>query len=134
MSRRLGPFSLKPPCSDQADPILTVPYIQTAGLKLDRVLVCWDGSRSAARAAGDAMPFLVQAKATEVVMVSDEPAKSDELPGADIAHHLARHGVKVEVERIASTEADIASTILSHAADSSCDCPRHGRIRSFADA
>ena len=50
-------------------------------------------------------------------MVSDEPAKSDELPGADIAHHLARHGVKVEVERIASTEADIASTILSHAAE-----------------
>jgi hypothetical protein len=50
-------------------------------------------------------------KATEVVIVSGEPAKSDELPGADIAHHLARHGVKVEVERIASTEADIASVM-----------------------
>ena len=51
-----------------------------------------------------------------IVIASGEPRKSDELPGADIAHHLARHGVKVEVDRIASTEADIASTILSHAA------------------
>jgi nucleotide-binding universal stress UspA family protein len=117
-------------------PLLIVPYIQTAGLKLDRVLVCWDGSRSAARAVGDAMPFLVRAKATEVVIVSGEPAKSDELPGADIAHHLARHGVKVEVERIASTEADIASTILSHAADASADLLvmggyGHSRMREF---
>jgi hypothetical protein len=44
-----------------------------------------------------------------IVIASGEPTKSDELPGADIAHHLARHGVKVEVDRIASTEADIAS-------------------------
>src|SRR5271166_1897710 len=89
-------------------PVLIVPYIQTAVLKLDRVMVCWDGSRSAARAVGDALPFLVQAKATKIVMVSGEPTKSDELPGADIAHHLARHGIKAEVERIASTDDDVA--------------------------
>ena len=58
------------------------------------------------------------------------------VPGADIAHHLARHGVKVEVERIASTEADIASTILSHAADASADLLvmggyGHSRMREF---
>ena len=31
-------------------PVLVVPYIQRQPLKLDRVLVCWDGSRNAARA------------------------------------------------------------------------------------
>jgi hypothetical protein len=61
--------------------MLIVPYIQTAGLKLDHVFVCWDGSRRAARAVGDAMPFLLQSKATEIVMISGEPAKSEELPG-----------------------------------------------------
>ena len=132
----LGTLFIEAALFESGRPILTVPYIQTAGLKLDRVLVCWDGSRSAARAAGDAMPFLVQAKATEVVIVSGEPAKSDELPGADIARHLARHGVKVEVERIASTQADIASTILSHAADASADLLvmggyGHSRMREF---
>ena len=36
-------------------PVLVVPYIQRDGLKLDRVMVCWDGSRTAARAVGDAI-------------------------------------------------------------------------------
>ena len=31
-------------------PIIVVPYIQKAPLKLDRVMVCWDGGRQAARA------------------------------------------------------------------------------------
>ncbi len=117
-------------------PVLVVPYIQTAPLKLDRIMLCWDGSRSAARAAGDAMPFLVQSKATEIVMVSGEPAKSDELPGADIAHHLARHGIKAEVKQIASPNIDVANTILSYAADQSVDFLvmggyGHSRLREF---
>ena len=35
-------------------PVVVVPYIQRTGLKLDRVMVCWDGSRNAARAVADA--------------------------------------------------------------------------------
>jgi len=117
-------------------PVLVVPYIQTAGLQLDRVMVCWDGSRSAARAVGDALPFIAAAKATEIVMVAGEPAKSDELSGADIAHHLARHGAKVEVRRIASAGIEIAATILSTAADGSTDLLvmggyGHSRMREF---
>jgi hypothetical protein len=51
-------------------PLLIVPYIQAAPLKLDRIMLCWDGSRSAARAVGDAVPFLLQSKATEIVTIS----------------------------------------------------------------
>jgi hypothetical protein len=58
---------------DSGRPVLIVPYIQSAGLKLGHVMVCWDGSRSAARAAADAMPFIVRAKAAEVVIVAAEP-------------------------------------------------------------
>jgi nucleotide-binding universal stress UspA family protein len=117
-------------------PVLIMPYIQTTGLKLDRVLVGWDGSRSAARAIGDATAFLRKAKRCEILIVSGEPAKSDELPGADIAHHLARHDIKVEVNRITSREIDVASAILSHAADASADLLvmggyGHSRMREF---
>jgi nucleotide-binding universal stress UspA family protein len=117
-------------------PVLIVPYIQRGGLTLDRVLVCWDGSRNAARAVGDAMPFIIRAKATEIVIVTNEDAKSDEMPGADIARHLARHGADVEVKRIVSTETDVAGTILSHAADVSADFLvmggyGHSRLREF---
>jgi nucleotide-binding universal stress UspA family protein len=117
-------------------PVLVVPYIQRSPLKLDRVAVCWDGSRNAARAVGDALPWLTRAKWTEIVIVAGEPAKSDELPGADIAQHLARHGVKVEVNRVVATETDVANTILSHAADASIDllvmgAYGHSRLREF---
>ena len=44
----------------------------------------WDGSRAAARAVGDAMPFLKKAKQVEIVIVADKPGKKDEIPGADL--------------------------------------------------
>src|SRR5262249_39775694 len=43
-------------------PLIMVPYIHKAGLKLDRVMVCWDGSRPAARAVADAIPLLARAR------------------------------------------------------------------------
>ena len=117
-------------------PVLVVPYIQRAGLRLDHVMLCWDGSRSAARAAGDAMPFIRRSKLVQIVVVGSEVAKSDEIRGADIASHLARHGAKVELKRINTTETDVASIILSHAADMSADFMimggyGHSRLREF---
>lgn len=117
-------------------PVIIVPYIQRDGLKLDRVLVCWDASRTAARALGDAIPFLARAKTVDIVMVASERAKSDEIPGADIAHHLARHGLNVEVKRIVTGGTDVPSTILSYAADVSADFIvmggyGHSRLREF---
>lgn len=117
-------------------PVIVVPYIQRDGLKLDRVIVCWDAGRTAARALGDALPFLARAKSVDVVMVATERAKSDEIPGADIAHHLARHGLNVEVKRIVTGGTDVPSTILSYAADVSADFIvmggyGHSRLREF---
>ena len=117
-------------------PVIFVPFIQREGLKLNRVMVCWDGSRAATRAIGDAMPFLEKAKRIEVVIVGSKPPKSDEVPGADLGQHLARHGIKVDVKRITSPEIDVASTVLSYAADSSADLIvmggyGHSRLREF---
>jgi nucleotide-binding universal stress UspA family protein len=117
-------------------PCLVVPYIQKAGLKLDRIMVCWDGSRNSARAAADAMPFLLRAKVVEVVIVTGERGKSEELPGADIAKHLARHGLNVEINHIVASDKDVANTILSHAADADADFIvmggyGHSRLREF---
>lgn len=120
---------------DSGRPCLVVPYIQKTGLKLDRVMVCWDGSRSSARAAADAMPFLLRAKVVEVVIVT-ERGKNDELPGADIAKHLARHGLNVEINRIVASDMEVSNTILSHAADVDADFIvmggyGHSRLREF---
>ena len=116
-------------------PVLVVPYIQSTGLKLDRVMVCWDGSRNAARAVADAMPLLRRAGAIEVVTIESQERRN-ELAGAKIAEHLARHGLKVELKPIVASDADVANTILSHAADTAADLIvmggyGHSRLREF---
>jgi nucleotide-binding universal stress UspA family protein len=117
-------------------PVIFVPFIQKGGMKLDRIMVCWDGSRAATRAIADAMPLLQKAKQVEIVIIAAKPSKGDEVPGADLGQHLARHGLKVEVKRITSPDIDVPSTILSYAADSSADMIvmggyGHSRLREF---
>ena len=117
-------------------PVIFVPFIHRAGVKLDRVMVCWDGGRAATRAVADSLPLLKKAKQVEVVIIATGRAKSDEVPGADLGQHLARHGLKVDVKRITSPDIDVASTILSYAADASADMIvmggyGHSRLREF---
>jgi nucleotide-binding universal stress UspA family protein len=117
-------------------PVIFVPFIHKGAAKLDRVMICWDGGRAAARAVGDALPILKKAKEVEVVIISDKPGKTDEVPGAGLGQHLARHGLKVDVKRITSPDIDVPSTILSHASDSSADMIvmggyGHSRLREF---
>ena len=120
---------------DSGRPVLIVPYIQSTGIKLDRVMVCWDGSRSAARAIGDALPVLERASQIDVVTV-EQTERRNELRGAQIAAHLARHKLKVELKPIVAPDSEAANVILSQAADSSCDLIvmggyGHSRLREF---
>jgi nucleotide-binding universal stress UspA family protein len=117
-------------------PLFVVPYIQKAPIALNRAMVCWDGSRNAARAVSDALPILGRVKQVDVVTILGEKGKSDELPGADIAQHLARHGLKVELRRVSFGETDVADNLLSLAADLSADFLvmggyGHSRLREF---
>lgn len=118
-------------------PVAIVPYIQKAPLKLDNVMVCWDGSRSAARAVADSMPFLERAGRVEIVTVTNERGKLDRvIEGVDIATHLARHGLNVTVNRMPVDEIDVGNALLSHAADSDADFMvmggyGHSRLREF---
>ena len=117
-------------------PMIMVPYIQKAPLKLDNVMICWDGSRPAARAIADAMPLLEKSGRVEIVMITDERNKQHEIEGADMGQHLARHGLKIDVHRMTKGSIDVADALLSHAADSGADFMvmggyGHSRLREF---
>jgi len=116
-------------------PVILVPYIQKRGLTLERVLACWDGSRTAARAIGDAMPFLERAKVVDLVTVTEE-RKAEEPGGLSMSDHLARHGIKANVKRLTKGDLAIQDVILSYAADSGADFMvmggyGHSRLREF---
>jgi nucleotide-binding universal stress UspA family protein len=117
-------------------PIIMVPYIQKAPFKSGNVMICWDGSRTAARAVADAIPILGESSRIEIVSVTSERGKEDEIEGVDIGQHLARHGLKVDVHRISRGNIDVADALLSHAADSAADLLvmggyGHSRLREF---
>jgi nucleotide-binding universal stress UspA family protein len=117
-------------------PVVVVPYIHKEALELDRVLVCWDGSRSAARAIADSLPFLKRGKLVEIVTVASGSGKADELPGVDLGEHLARHDLNVEVKRLVAADIDVSNVILSYAADCAANFIvmggyGHSRLREF---
>jgi nucleotide-binding universal stress UspA family protein len=62
--------------------------------------------------------LLVRADAVEILVADRDGhfAGHGEEPGADVARHLARHGVRVEVLRLSSGGKDVGRLLLSRAA------------------
>lgn len=117
-------------------PVLVVPYIARTGLGTRRVMIAWDGSRTAARAVRAALPILATADKVSVVMVGDAAANLPGEPGADLATFLSRHGLTVEIEVIPSPGTGVADALLNHAADHDHDLLvmggyGHSRVREF---
>lgn len=108
---------------DSGRPALIVPYVGARPMPPRRAIVAWDGSREAARAANDAIPLLQLAGEVVVMVVNARNlgGRLGEQPGADIATHLARHDVRVEVKQVQSGGLGIGDVLLSQATDEGAD-------------
>ncbi|KQO74804.1 universal stress protein [Methylobacterium sp. Leaf89] len=100
-----------------------------------RILVAWDGSARAARAANDALPFLRAAELVEVVSVVGEKDLSTSAAGAEFAPHLARHGVTVSAVDV-TVVGDVAETLRVRAGEIGADmlvmgAYRHSRLQEW---
>ena len=103
-------------------PVLVVPVVGRDRFVLGSVLIAWDAGRSTLRAITDALPLLE--RAARVTLLSINPISRGghgELPGADMALYLARHGVTVEVASVGSIDDDAGATILKHAVEFDSD-------------
>jgi nucleotide-binding universal stress UspA family protein len=97
-------------------PLLIVPAApERAGHA--RVAIAWNASVESHRAVADAMPLLQTATHVRVMIVNPKTgARSHgEEPGADIARHLAKHDVDVEVTRVEEAETSLARMLLATA-------------------
>jgi nucleotide-binding universal stress UspA family protein len=118
--------------------VLVVPYIGVRDSFGRKVMLCWNASREAARAATDAMPLLQAAEVVTVLVVDPKTSAAGHggEPGADVATWLSRHGVKVTVQRDVAADADAGNVILSRAMDHGSDLVvmgiyGHSRLREL---
>lgn len=105
-------------------PVLLMPYAGTIESVGERVLVAWNGSREAARAVHDAIPFLARAAHVTIVAASTtfSPPESQAWC-TDLAAMLARHGATtVDITRFDRNAAEsTGDALLSYAADGGYD-------------
>ena len=104
-------------------PVLIVPYSGHFEAVGNTVLVGWNATREAARAVNDALPLIGPAGSVTVLTVNPPDFKADTsaVPAADIASHLARHGLKVSLASTAGGEVSIGDVLLNHASDIGAD-------------
>jgi nucleotide-binding universal stress UspA family protein len=101
-------------------PVLIVPHIGVTKPPGKTVMLCWNGTREAARAVTGALPILKQADKV-IILLIDPRNDGDEQPGASIARWLVRHGVNAVVQRDTAAESSVGGVILSRAADQDAD-------------
>jgi nucleotide-binding universal stress UspA family protein len=113
-------------------PVLAVPPTMRSSLqRIPKLLLAWKPTRECARACHDALVAFAPG-AVEVLVVE---AGHEATHGADIASHLARHGVDVEITHCA-TEGSVAETVLQRAKAGAADVIAagaygHARMREW---
>ena len=97
-------------------PLIVVPAAAEARGAPKRIAVGWSPTREATRAVHDALPMLKAAELVRIVAVDDPRARSESgEPGADIAAHLARHGVQAEVRFVPKGDSGVTGTLVDEA-------------------
>jgi nucleotide-binding universal stress UspA family protein len=104
-------------------PLVIMPYagkFETIGR---RVIVGWKPTREAARAVADACPILERADKVIILSVNPERGADAEsgLAGADIALHLARHGIRVEARSTIADDIATGDVLLNEVSDNGAD-------------
>ncbi|MBJ7251856.1 MAG: universal stress protein [Acetobacteraceae bacterium] len=123
---------------DCGRPVLAIPFARSFKTIGKRVLVGWNASRAASRALHDALPLIAKAETATVFLANPKRGLGGhgEEPGADIARHLARHGMKVEVAMAIADDVPDSALLLNHASDMGADllvmgAHGHSRLREF---
>jgi nucleotide-binding universal stress UspA family protein len=107
---------------DAEVPVLVVPDGATPVIRPKKVMLGWDESAEALRAARAALPVLKSAELVNVTIVDPPvhgPNRSD--PGGPLSALLSRHGVKVEIDVLSRTMPRISDVLLRQASDTGAD-------------
>ena len=118
-------------------PVLLLPQrSRPRKLALDTIVIAWDGSRPAARAVADALPFLERAKNARVLTVLNEKELASESRAAELSKYLERRGIDATPDCIDAAGRRIGEILSSYLTSSQADllvmgAYGHSRLREF---
>lgn len=103
---------------------------------LDRIAIAWDGSRVAARAVTDAIPFLEKAAEVVVLTVTDEKPLADSGLGDKLAATFIAKGLTARAAPVLRGNRPIATALQAEAAEHGAGMLvmggyGHSRLRDF---
>jgi nucleotide-binding universal stress UspA family protein len=101
-------------------PIIFVPPSSSV-VPHNRIVVAWDGTRSAVRAVHDALPLLVKSREVLVVSIVDDKPFPVPDSGHALCRYLARWGVDAKFSTIHRDTLSIGSTLLVYARQAGAD-------------
>lgn len=109
----------------------------TSPASLERVVVAWDASRTAARALRDALPALMRAKHVSILCVAEAKKGGTAALHADrVVAHLALHGVTATSHVEQASGRDIGQIVRNFALEDRADllvmgAYGHSKLREF---
>ena len=108
---------------DAGRPVLVVPHEGPLVTTFKHVLLAWNGSKEAARAAFDALPFIIEAEKTDILVIDppDTLDENSEAAGAEIAAALSRHGATVSVSVLQSGGISVDDVIQTRITETGAD-------------
>lgn len=117
-------------------PMLLLPLLDDSALRLDSVVIGWDGSRAAARALADALPICARAGSVELVAITGEKAFGKGAALSDVRRHLAAHGIEADESGVPANGLDAGTALLHHCKSVAADllvmgAYGHSRLREF---
>lgn len=96
-------------------PVLVAPARSARPFSLERVVVAWDNTRSAARALNDAVALIGAQAELVLLTIDDDKDIATALDDADVQSALERRGLKVSLERRAGGSEPIGSVLQAAA-------------------
>ena len=116
-------------------PTLLLPMVAKTD-SFGHVAIAWDGSRVAARAVADAMPFLQRTERTTVFTVVDEKPLEDKSIAERLAASLGRRGIAADAISIRAEDSPIGISLQDHALKHGADlllmgAYGHSAVRGF---
>jgi len=123
-----------------ARPVLLLPSTEEKptdhAFRFDKVAVAWDGSRTATRAAHDALPLLRRATEVTLIQITDDKDLSRSSSVRELGDLMASHGVKTTTLEILGGGRPTAVALKQAFQDSGADvlvmgAYGHSRAREF---